>query len=126
MVAKSCVTSRKDRWIMSRVAKKPITLPSGVEVSVAGQTVTVKGKNGALTVDLHPQDEKQTEDKVLNFAPRDGSTTAVALAGTIRALVNIMVSGGSTGFVRMLDLVGVGYRALAQGKVLNLTLGYSH
>ena len=93
---------------MSRVAKKPINLPSGVEVSVAGQTVTVKGKNGALTLDLHPQVEMKNENKVLNFAPRDGSTKADALAGTFRALV------------------GVGYRAQAQGKVLNLTLGYSH
>lgn len=111
---------------MSRVAKKPINLPAGVEVSLVGQTVTVKGKNGALKVDLHPQVELKTEDKVLNFAPRDGSTKADALTGTFRALVNNMVTGVTTGFVRKLELVGVGYRAQAQGKVLNLTLGYSH
>lgn len=111
---------------MSRVAKKPITLPSGVEVSVTGQTVTVKGKNGALKVDLHPRVEMTNENKVLNFAPRDGSMEADALAGTFRALVNNMVTGVTAGFVRKLDLVGVGYRAQAQGKTLNLTLGYSH
>src|SRR3569623_2204377 len=110
MVAKSCVTSRKDRWIMSRVAKKPINLPSGVEVSVAGQTVTVKGKNGALTVDLHPQVEMQNEDKVLNFAPRAGSTKAAALAGTFRALVNTMVTGVTTGFERKHGKLSVSYR----------------
>src|SRR3569832_1139217 len=108
MVAKSCVTSRKDRWIMSRVAKKPINLPSGVEVSVAGQTVTVKGKNGALTVDLHPQVEMQNEDKVLNFAPRDGSTKADALAGTFRALVNNKDTDDTTSNERKHEKVGVG------------------
>src|SRR3569832_1505469 len=85
-----------------------------------------KRTNGALKVDLHPQVEMKNENKVLSFAPRDGSTKADALAGTFRALLNNMVTGVTTGFVRKLDLVGVGYRAQAQGKVLNLTLGYSH
>ena len=111
---------------MSRVAKMPINLPSGVEVSLAGQTITVKGKNGALKMDLHPNVEMQNEGKVVHLAPRNNSKSADALAGTFRALINNMVTGVNTGFVRKLDLVGVGYRAQAQGKVLNLTLGYSH
>ena len=111
---------------MSRVAKAPINLPSGVEVSLQGQTLTVKGKNGALNMDLHPQVEMQNDGKVVHLAPRNNSKSADALAGTFRALINNMVTGVSTGFVRKLDLVGVGYRAQAQGKVLNLTLGYSH
>ncbi len=111
---------------MSRVAKAPINLPTGVEVSLQGQTLTVKGKNGALNMDLHPQVEMQNDGKVVHLAPRNNSKSADALAGTFRALINNMVTGVSTGFVRKLDLVGVGYRAQAQGKVLNLTLGYSH
>ncbi|MEK7322617.1 MAG: 50S ribosomal protein L6 [Pseudomonadota bacterium] len=111
---------------MSRVAKMPINLPSGVEVSLQGQTLTVKGKNGALNMDLHPQVEMQNDGKVVHLAPRNNSKSADALAGTFRALINNMVTGVSAGFVRKLDLVGVGYRAQAQGRVLNLTLGYSH
>lgn len=111
---------------MSRVAKMPINLPSGVEVSLKGQTLIVKGKNGALNMDLHPQVEMQNDGKVVHLAPRNNSKSADALAGTFRALINNMVTGVSAGFVRKLDLVGVGYRAQAQGRVLNLTLGYSH
>lgn len=111
---------------MSRVAKMPINLPSGVEVSLKGQILTVKGKNGALNMDLHPQVEMQNDGKVVHLAPRNNSKSADALAGTFRALINNMVTGVSAGFVRKLDLVGVGYRAQAQGRVLNLTLGYSH
>ena len=100
---------------MSRVVYLRLNLPSGVEVSVAGQTVTVKGKNGALKEDLQAQVEMKNENKVLSFAPRDGRTTADALAGPFRALLNNMVTGVTSGFVRKLDLVGVGYRAQAQG-----------
>lgn len=111
---------------MSRVAKKPVQLPSGVEVKIDGQTVTVKGSKGALEHRIHNSVDVKQEDNVLTFAPRDGSKAAMALAGTTRALLNNMVVGVSSGFEKKLELVGVGYRAQAQGKSLNLTLGFSH
>ncbi|MEJ2687363.1 MAG: 50S ribosomal protein L6 [Gammaproteobacteria bacterium] len=111
---------------MSRVAKRPIHIPSGVEVSVDGQAVTVKGPKGTLVHQVHETDNLQREDNVLNFEPREISPRGWAFAGTTRALINNMVAGVSTGFERKLELVGVGYRAQAQGKTLNLTLGYSH
>lgn len=110
---------------MSRVANNPITLPSGVEVNIAGQTVTVKGGKGSLSHEIHPAVEISREDGVLKFAPKQ-MDNANALAGTTRALLNNMVTGVSQGFEKKLQLVGVGYRAQAQGKVLNLTLGFSH
>ncbi|MGA7801866.1 MAG: 50S ribosomal protein L6 [Gammaproteobacteria bacterium] len=111
---------------MSRVAKKPIQIPSGVEVSVDGQAVTVKGPKGTLVHEVHESVSLQREDNVLNFEPRVASPRGWAFAGTTRALINNMVAGVSTGFERKLELVGVGYRAQTQGKTLNLTLGYSH
>jgi large subunit ribosomal protein L6 len=111
---------------MSRIAKNPIELPSGVEVKISGQSVTVKGGKGALDHDVHSSVKIVQEDKVLTFAPKDGSKTANALAGTTRALINNMVTGVSQGFEKKLQLVGVGYRAQAQGNKLNLTLGFSH
>lgn len=111
---------------MSRVAKKPIHIPSGVEVSVDGQAVTVKGPKGTLVHEVHESVNLQREDNVLNFEPRVANPRGWAFAGTTRALINNMVAGVSTGFERKLELVGVGYRAQAQGKTLNLTLGYSH
>ena len=111
---------------MSRVAKKPVELPSGVEVSINGQAVTVKGSKGTMDREIHNSVEIRQEDNVLTFAPKDGSKTAMALAGTARALINNMVEGVSQGFEKKLQLVGVGYRAQAQGQKLNLTLGFSH
>ncbi len=111
---------------MSRVAKKPVELPSGVEVKVDGQKITVKGGKGTLEHEVHSSVEVKQDDKVLLFAPRDGSKIAMALAGTTRALLNNMVTGVSSGFEKKLELVGVGYRAQAQGQTLNLTLGFSH
>jgi large subunit ribosomal protein L6 len=111
---------------MSRVAKQPVELPSGVEVKIDGQAVTVKGGKGSMQRDVHSSVEIRQDDNVLTFAPRDGSKTAMALAGTMRALVNNMVTGVSQGFEKKLQLVGVGYRAQAQGQKLNLTLGFSH
>ncbi len=110
---------------MSRVANNPITIPSGVEVNIAGQTVTVKGGKGSLSHEIHPAVEISREDNVLKFNPKS-MDNADALAGTTRALLNNMVTGVSQGFEKKLQLVGVGYRAQAQGKVLNLTLGFSH
>jgi len=111
---------------MSRVAKKPVELPSGVEININGQEVSVKGSKGTLTHTVHTSVEVSQEDNVLTFAPRNEQKQANALAGTTRALLSNMVTGVSTGFERKLELVGVGYRANAQGKVLNLTLGLSH
>lgn len=109
---------------MSRVANNPVTLPSGVEVKINGQNINVKGPKGALSLDIHRAVTVNQEDNTLRFAPRTKHDRA--MAGTMRALVNNMVLGVSNGFERKLELRGVGYRAQSQGKVLNLTLGFSH
>ncbi len=111
---------------MSRIAKKPVSVPSGVEVKLEGQTLSVKGPKGQMTLDIHGDVEGVFEDNVLKFAPRVEGKSAMALTGTTRALADNMVTGVSKGFEKRLQLVGVGYRAQAQGKVLNLTLGFSH
>jgi len=111
---------------MSRVAKQAVELPSGVEVKIDGQAVTVKGSKGSMQRDVHSSVDIRQDDKVLRFAPKDGSKISMALAGTMRALVSNMVTGVSEGFEKKLQLVGVGYRAQAQGQKLNLTLGFSH
>jgi large subunit ribosomal protein L6 len=111
---------------MSRVAKAPVSLPSGVDVTLNGQSISVKGSKGTLEHAIHAKVEVCQVEKTLTFTPRDNSQAADALAGTTRALVNNMVTGVSAGFEKKLQLVGVGYRAKATGNVLNLTLGYSH
>ena len=112
---------------MSRVAKKPIAVPAGVEVNIAGQTVNIKGSKGGSALQLHDSVEiARNDDNELVVKVREDSKLAWAQAGTARALVNNVVTGVSTGFERKLELVGVGYRAQAQGKVLNLSLGFSH
>jgi large subunit ribosomal protein L6 len=111
---------------MSRVAKKPIQLPKGVEINANGQQTTVKGPKGTLEHTIHELVEMVRDGDVLTFSPRNQSQEANALAGTTRALINNLVVGVSQGYQRKLELVGVGYRAQAKGKVLNLTLGYSH
>ncbi|MBM7334048.1 MAG: 50S ribosomal protein L6 [Alcanivorax sp.] len=111
---------------MSRVAKNPVKLPSGVEVKVDGAKVSVKGGKGNLEHEVHELVEVSVDDGVFTVKPREESQEAWALAGTTRALVNNMVTGVSEGFERKLVLNGVGYRAQAQGKTLNLTLGFSH
>jgi len=111
---------------MSRVAKQAVELPSGVEIKIDGQAVTVKGSKGSLQQDVHRSVDVRQDDNVLRFAPKDGSKISMALAGTMRALVSNMVTGVSEGFEKKLQLVGVGYRAQAQGRKLNLTLGFSH
>lgn len=109
---------------MSRIAKAPITLPKGTEVKIDGQHVAVKGPKGALEMDLHPTVAIKLDDGVLTVTPADDS--AWAMAGTMRALVSNLVAGVSEGFQKKLQLVGVGYRAQGGGKVLNLSLGFSH
>ena len=111
---------------MSRVAKKPVEVPSGVEVKLNGQALSVKGSKGELGLDVHPDVAVEFADNVLKFAARDEERSSIALAGTMRALAANVVTGVSAGFEKKLELVGVGYRAQAQGKVLNLTLGFSH
>ena len=111
---------------MSRVAKNPVVIPSGVDVNISGQTVNVKGSKGNISHDVHPGVEVKTDAGQITFKARDGVANSNALAGTTRALVSNMVTGVSQGFEKKLQLVGVGYRAAVQGKSLNLTLGFSH
>ncbi|WP_333609591.1 50S ribosomal protein L6 [Arsukibacterium sp.] len=111
---------------MSRVAKAPVTLPAGVTLTQNGQVVTLKGKNGELALNVNPAVEIVVDGNVLRTVPRDGFANADAQAGTARALINNLVTGVSEGFSQKLELVGVGYRAKAEGKVLNLSLGFSH
>jgi large subunit ribosomal protein L6 len=111
---------------MSRIAKQPISLPKGVETTLAGSTLTVKGGKGSLTLDLNPEVELVEDGGELTVRARSGSRFSRAMSGTTRALIANMVTGVSEGFTRKLQLVGVGYRAQAQGTSLNLTLGFSH
>lgn len=109
---------------MSRIANAPIELPKGVESRFDGSRISVKGPKGELVLDLHESVEFEQEGETLRFKPK--SDQARAMAGTMRALTNNMVKGVSEGFEKRLTLIGVGYRAQAQGRKLNLTLGYSH
>ena len=111
---------------MSRVAKHPVTVPAGVEVNFGTDALTVKGKNGALSLPLTGAVKVELNDGQLTFAAADDSKHSVAMSGTVRALVANMVKGVSEGFEKKLQLIGVGYRAQAQGKTLNLSLGFSH
>jgi large subunit ribosomal protein L6 len=111
---------------MSRVGKSPISLPSGVEVSVSAGQITVKGPNGSLTQVLSPLVGVERDGATLLVKPVDESRSANAMSGTFRALIANMVQGTSKGFERKLQLVGTGYRAQAQGAALNLSLGFSH
>ncbi len=104
----------------------PITVPKGVEISIQAQTVTVKGGKGTLAHTVHSAVEVSTADNVLTLAAREGHAGGIAQSGTARSLINNMVIGVSQGFEKKLQLVGVGYRAQAQGSKLNLTLGFSH
>ncbi|HZW59427.1 MAG TPA: 50S ribosomal protein L6 [Woeseiaceae bacterium] len=111
---------------MSRIAKYPVELPKGVEFNRSGLSVTLKGSKGSLSMDLNPEVELASDDNRLTVTPRSGSRFAVAMSGTTRALIANMARGVSEGFERKLELVGVGYRAQAQGRKLTLTLGFSH
>ena len=111
---------------MSRVAKRPVELAKGVTVEQKGQQLTIKGPKGSLSLDVNREIEVTQQDSLLTVAARSGGSFANAMAGTTRALIANMVQGVSGGFERKLELVGVGYRAQAQGTKLNLTLGFSH
>jgi large subunit ribosomal protein L6 len=111
---------------MSRVAKIPVPLTTGVEAQVNGAEIMVKGPLGTLTRALPPTVKVTVADGKVSFAAADETSAANAMSGTMRALVAGMVRGVSKGFERKLSLVGVGYRAQAQGDKLNLSLGFSH
>ncbi len=109
---------------MSRIAKQPIVVPKGTEVTIQGQHVIVKGSKGTEEFDLHPTVTVEQEDGQLQVKPVTDQDRA--MAGTMRSILNSMVIGASQGFEKKLELKGVGYRAQAQGNKLNLSLGFSH
>jgi len=111
---------------MSRIAKALIPVPKGVTVDISGKEIRVEGAKGSLSWTLHPKIDVAHSEGELKVEPEDESKESWALAGTTRALINNMVVGCANGFERKLALVGVGYRAQAKGRVLNLTLGFSH
>lgn len=111
---------------MSRIAKAPVELPQGTEFKQEGTVVTIKGSKGSLSLELNSEVELKQEENTITVAPRSGSRFATAVTGTTRALLANMVQGVTEGFERKLELVGVGYRAQAQGSKLSLTLGFSH
>jgi len=111
---------------MSRIAKYPVAIPSGVQVALAGARLSVKGPKGTLEHEVHPLVKVTQEDNLLKFQRTNDSSRARAVSGTTRALVNNMVTGVARGFEKKLTIIGVGYRVAVQGKKLNLTLGYSH
>lgn len=111
---------------MSRIGKHPVTVPSGVEVQLSGQTLIAKGSLGTLSLVVSSEVNAAIADGMVTIAPKDDTKHARAMWGTTRALVNNMVTGVSKGFSVNLEINGVGYRAAVQGNALNLQLGYSH
>lgn len=110
----------------SRVARQPVVIPQGVEIEIEGQAVRVKGPKGTDGYSVHEWVEIRREEDRVTFAPRRSDRPANAMAGTMRALLNNIVRGVTEGFQKKLLVKGVGYRAQAQGRTLNLTLGFSH
>jgi len=111
---------------MSRIAKAPIPLETGVDVTINGQSVTVKGPKGVLSLNVHSDVIPSLQDGVLGVKPVAETKSAWAMAGTMRALLNNMVIGVTKGFEKKMQLIGVGYRAQSKGKILDLSLGFSH
>ncbi len=111
---------------MSRVGKMPIALPAGAEVTISTEQITVKGPQGVLSQPLNGLVTVANDNGTLSFSPANDGREANAMSGTLRALVNNMVNGVTKGFEKKLNLVGVGYKAQAQGDKLNLSLGFSH
>jgi len=109
---------------MSRIANEPVVIPSGVDVKLNGQHLAVKGSKGEMSMDIHGDVCVEHNDNVINVQTEKSKN--IAMAGTMRALISNLVVGVSDGFEKKLELVGVGYRAQAKGKVLNLNLGFSH
>ena len=111
---------------MSRVAKNPVAIPKGVETKISDTEVSIKGSKGNLNLELHRLVIVAQDGEELEVSAKDASSSASAMAGTFRSLINNMVVGVSQGFEKKLELQGVGYRAKAQGASVNLTVGYSH
>tara|TARA_B110000444_G_scaffold65462_1_gene61319 strand:+ start:379 stop:912 length:534 start_codon:yes stop_codon:yes gene_type:complete len=111
---------------MSRVANSPVEIPKGVETNVSDTEILVKGSKGNLRLELHSSVAVARDGEILSISAKDGSRQANAMAGTFRSLINNMMQGVSVGFVKKLELQGVGYRAKAEGKKINITVGYSH
>ena len=111
---------------MSRVAKMPVAIPQGVDIAIKEDQINVKGALGTLALTQNAHVVIKSEDGKLTFVPVNDSRQANAMSGTMRQLVNNMVVGVTTGFQKKLSLVGVGFKAQAQGDKLNLTVGYSH
>jgi len=111
---------------MSRIGKMPIAVPAGVDVTIKVDQISVKGSGGVLSLSQNALVTVVSEGGKLSFAPANDSRSANAMSGTMRQLVNNMVVGVTKGFEKKLSLVGVGYKAQAQGAKLNLTVGYSH
>ena len=111
---------------MSRIGKMPVTIPAGVDVTMNDQNVSVKGSGGVLFLSQNALVKISIDSSKLSFSAANESREADALAGTLRQLVNNMVIGVTKGFEKKLTLIGVGYKAQAQGNKLNLTVGYSH
>lgn len=109
-----------------RVAKKPVLVPSGVEISITNQRVIVKGKKGQLSTDIPLSVSVVKEENLLKLESKGNSKFSESIAGTIRALLHNMVVGVTEGFTKKLELVGIGYRAQAKGSALDLVVGYSH
>lgn len=118
--------SRKVEIDMSRIANSPVSVPEGVEITLNDKELSVKGSKGNLSLTIHELVELKHEDGQMKLAAAKSSKQSGALAGTFRALVSNMVTGVTAGFQKELQLIGVGYRAQAQGKKLNLSLGFSH
>ena len=111
---------------MSRVANNPVAIPKGVETTISESTFSAKGSKGNLQLNLHALVAVAKDGEELKISAKDQSREANALAGTFRALINNMVLGVSKGYVKKLELQGVGYRAKSQGSTINLTVGFSH
>ena len=111
---------------MSRVGKMPVSIPEGVDVAIKDDQINVKGVLGTLALAKNPLVTIKSDAGILTFAPANESREANAMSGTMRQLVNNMVTGVTKGFEKKLNLIGVGYKAQAQGAKLNLTVGYSH
>lgn len=111
---------------MSRIAKNPVEVPGGTDVTISGGLISAKGPNGELSLNKHDLVSVELDDGYLKITANDDSKRARAMSGTTRALLNNIVTGVSKGFEKKLTIIGVGYRAQVQGKKLNLTLGFSH
>ncbi len=111
---------------MSRIAKQPVEVPGGVELSINGRELSATGPKGSLSVTLPDGVEVKKVDNVLTFSATDDRKSSIAVTGTIRSVVSSIVTGVSSGFEKRLILVGIGYRVQLQGKKLSLSLGFSH